>query len=258
MKKFKPSNLFIIVIATLITFAFANQVIAIDWMKTGKDILGTVTNSPQGEEQTTTVTNLTDSEIASGLKDALRVGTETVVAQLGATDGFNADPTVHIPLPESLKTVKTALSSVGMSALMDDLELKLNRAAEEATPPAKKLFWNSIEAMTIEDVMGIYNGPEDSATRYFEGKMSDPLAAEMQPIVENALNQVGAVQAYDAVMGQYASLPFVPDVKANLQQHVIDNGMAGIFHYLAQEEAAIRKDPLKRTTDILQKVFGAQ
>ncbi len=80
----------------------------------------------------------------------------------------------------------------------------------------------------------------------------------MQPIVENALNQVGALQAYDAVMGQYANLPFVPDVKANLQAHVVEKGMAGIFHYLAIEEAAIRKDPVKRTTDILQKVFGGQ
>ena len=80
----------------------------------------------------------------------------------------------------------------------------------------------------------------------------------MKPIVEKALNQVGAVQAYDAVMGQYANLPFVPDVKANLNQHVVDKGMEGIFHYVAKEEAAIRNNPVKRTTDILQKVFGAK
>lgn len=230
---------------------------AIDWLKTGKDLLGTATNTPQTQQQDGMV-SLTNSEVASGLKDALRVGTETVVGQLGQLDGFNTDPDIHIPLPASLQPVKSALSSVGMSALMDDLELKLNRAAEEATPPAKKLFWDSIEAMTLDDVMGIYNGPDDAATRYFEGKMSDPLAAAMQPIVENSLNQVGAVQAYDAVMGQYSTLPFVPDVKANLQQHVIEKGITGIFHYLALEEAAIRKDPVKRTTDILQKVFGAE
>jgi hypothetical protein len=228
--------------------------LAVDWLKSGKDLLGTISKPSQQTE----TTDLTRSEIAAGLKDALRVGTENVVSQLGTTDGFNADPEIHIPLPENLKSVKSALSAVGMSAMMDDLELKLNRAAEEATPPARKLFWDSIEAMTLDDVTGIYNGPDDAATRYFEGKMSDPLALAMQPIVENALNQVGAVQAYDAVMGQYANLPFVPDVKANLQAHVVERGMDGIFHYLAVEEAAIRKDPVKRTTDILQKVFGAQ
>jgi hypothetical protein len=225
-----------------------------DWLKVGKELLGTSSNT----QQSTSTTGLTNSEVANGLKDALRVGTETVVGQLGQRDGFNTDPTIHIPLPASMQGVKTALSSIGMSTLMDDLELKLNRAAEEATPQAKKLFWDSIEAMTLDDVMGIYNGPEDSATRYFQGKMSDPLAAAMKPIVEKTLNQVGAVQAYDAVMGKYASMPFVPDVKANLQAHVIDKGMAGIFHYLAAEEAAIRKDPLKQTTEILQKVFGSE
>ncbi len=227
-----------------------------DWLKSGQELLGTLTKSPQ--DQTSQTSSLTSNEIIAGLKDALRVGTETVVGQLGQSDGFNADPTIHIPLPENMQQVKSALAAVGMSSMMDDLELKLNRAAEEATPPAKKLFWTSIETMTLDDAMGIYNGPDDSATRYFQGKMSDPLATAMQPIVENALNQVGAIQAYDSVMGQYSSLPFVPDIKADLNSYVVDKGMEGIFHYLAIEEASIRQDPVKRTTDILQKVFGSE
>lgn len=226
---------------------------AMDWLKSGQELLGTGTKSPQAKTST-----LTDTDIANGLKDALRVGTETVVGQLGQADGFNADPAIHIPLPENMKQVKSALAAIGMSSMMEDLELKLNRAAEEATPPAKELFWNSIEAMTLDDVKGIYNGPDDSATRYFQDKMSEPLATAMQPIVESALNQVGAVQTYDAVMNEYAVLPFVPDVKADLNSYVVNKGMEGIFHYLAEEEAAIRQDPVKRTTDILQKVFGAQ
>ena len=225
-----------------------------DWLKAGQDLLGSANKTAQPAITTT----LTNPEIASGLKDALRVGTETVVNQLGGVDGFNSDPEVHIPLPQSLQGVKSALSAVGMSAMVDDLELKLNRAAEAATPPAKQLFWDAIEKMTLDDVTEIYNGPDDAATLYFKDKMSAPLASAMQPIVANTLNQVGAVQAYDAVMGEYASLPFVPNIKANLEQHVIDKGLEGIFFYLAREEAAIRHDPVKRTTDILQKVFGAQ
>lgn len=234
-------------------FTIAPAFAQMDWLKAGKDLLGTVGSAPPDS-----AIDLSNSEIASGLKDALRVGTETVVSQLGRIDGFNADPAIHIPLPDSLKQVKSALSALGMTAMLDDLELKLNRAAEAATPPAKKLFWDAIAAMTIDDVRGIYNGPDDSATRYFQGKMSAPLAAEMQPVVEDALNKVGAIQSYDAVMGQYAGLPFVPDVKADLNSYVVDKGMEGIFHYVAKEEAAIRNDPLKRSTDILQKVFGTQ
>ena len=145
-----------------------------------------------------------------------------------------------------------------MSPLLDDLELKLNRAAEVATPKAKALFGEAISEMTFEDVMNIYNGPEDSATRYFQDKMTPPLATEMQPIVEQSLAEVGAVQAYENVMGEYRSIPFVPDVKADLTTYVVEKGMDGIFYYMAKEEAAIRQNPAKQTTELLQKVFGSK
>ena len=211
----------------------------------------------QGDSSTTSTASsvLSNPEMVAGLKDALRVGSESVVAQLSKTDGFNSDPKIHIPLPENMQRVKSALAAVGMGYMMDDLELKLNRAAEVATPKAKRIFGDSIKAMTISDAKDILNGPNDAATQYFKGKMSRPLSTEMRPVVQSALNEAGAVQAYDKVMGEYSSLPFVPDVKANLTQHVLDLGLQGIFHYMATEEAAIRKDPVKRTTDILKKVF---
>ncbi len=222
-----------------------------DWMKMGQELLGTAAKSPGA-----TVTDPT--QVAAGLKEALRVGSDTVVSQLGQTDGFNADPAIHIPLPKSFKSVQSALKPLGMSPLLDDLELRLNRAAEQATPQAKTLFLAAIEGMTLDDVMGIYNGPQDAATRYFQKKMSPQLATQMQPIVEQALNQAGAVQAYDNVMGQYRAVPFVPDVKADLTGYVVEQGMNGMFHYLAREEAAIRQNPAKRTTELLQEVFGGK
>ena len=200
---------------------------------------------------------LSNSEISAGLKEALRIGTGQVVARLGAVNGFNTDPWVHIPLPDSLRRVQSTLEKAGMSAVMDDLELRLNRAAEAATPKAKKLFLDSIQAMTLEDVRRIYEGPNDAATRYFQTRMSAPLAREMIPIVDKSLSEVGAIRAYDDAMAQYEAIPFVPDVKADLIRYVIDRGLDGIFFYLAKEEAAIREDPVKRTTELLRKVFGA-
>jgi hypothetical protein len=111
--------------------------------------------------------------------------------------------------------------------------------------------------MTLDDVKAIYKGPEDAATRYFKRTMSPPLAKQMRPVIEESLSEVKAVQAYDDVMKQYQSLPFVPDVKADLTGFVVEKGMEGIFYYLAREEADIRKDPAKRTTDLLKRVFGA-
>ena len=201
--------------------------------------------------------SLSNSDITAGLRDALKVGTERVVDQVGRQDGFNADPQIHIPLPDTLGKVKKALAMVGMQGVADDLELRLNRAAEAAAPRTKEIFWDAITDITVEDIQGIYKGPDDAATQYFQGKMSGPLTEAMRPVVDSSLAEVGAVQAYDGMIGQYKTLPFVPDIKADLTTHVLEKALAAVFHYLAREEAAIRKDPLKRSTEILQRVFGA-
>lgn len=203
-----------------------------------------------------TAGSLSTDEITRGLKEALKVGTERLTAQLGAVNGFNGDPSIHIPLPDSLQTVQSTLQRFGLSGMADDLETRLNRAAEAATPKARALFADAISQMSVDDARGILNGTNDSATRYFQDKMTSPLKAEFKPIVDASLNEVGAVQSYDALMGRYKALPFVPDVKADLTNHVLDKAVAGIFVYLAKEEADIRANPAKRTTEILEKVFG--
>ena len=108
----------------------------------------------------------------------------------------------------------------------------------------------------MDDVKRIYDGPKDAATQYFKGKMTGPLADSMRPVVDSSLSEVGAVKAYDAMIGQYKSMPFVPDVKANLTSHVLDKALGALFLFLGREEAAIRENPTKRTTELLQKVFG--
>ena len=143
-----------------------------------------------------------------------------------------------------------------MAGLMDDLETKLNRAAEAATPEVKALFLDAITDMSFEDGKRIYNGPDDAATQYLREKMDASLGQALRPLIETSLSEVGAVQIYDQAMGRYENIPFVPDVKANLTDHAVAKGMDGIFYYLAQEEAAIRKNPLKRSTELLRKVFG--
>ncbi len=202
--------------------------------------------------------DLTTGEIGNALKEALRIGSDNVVSRLGQEDGFSGDPAVHIPLPEEFEIVKKTLDRFGMSYLAEELEIKLNRAAEEATPKARELFFQAIKDMTFEDVTNIYNGPDDSATQYFQGKMAQSLAEEMQPIINDSLSQVGAVRTYDKIMNKYRSIPFMPDVKANLTHYVTQKGMEGIFHYMAKEEAAIRENPAKQTTALLKRVFGSK
>jgi len=200
---------------------------------------------------------LTDFEISSGLKEALRVGTERVVGQVGAVDGYNADPQIHIPLPDDLRKVHDVLNKVGLGSLTADLETKLNRSAERAAPEAKEVFWTAITEMSLDDVRGIWQGPDDAATQYFRGKMTVPLTDRFTPIVEDAMGEVGAIRSYDRMMSQYQSIPFVPDVKGDLTRYTVEQGLSGLFTYVAREEAAIRQDPAKRSTELLQRVFGA-
>jgi hypothetical protein len=247
----KRVRIFVVCLALAMTAGAASA--ANSWLQKGTDVLKSLDT---GEEKNTVMgTDLPITDVIAGLKEALTVGSEQVVQQLGKTDGFYDDPQIHIPLPEKLATVKSALDKVGMGSFADDLELKLNRAAEAATPKARELFLNSISQMTFEDARAILNGPEDAATQYFRKTMSPDLAEAMSPVVDDTLSEVGAVQSYDRMMGKYADLPFMPDVKADLTDHVVNKGMDGIFHYMAKEEAAIRKNPVKRTTDLLKKVF---
>lgn len=244
----------------LTTSLLTAQAHAGNWWEKIVDTVKTFDSSSESESSVVNElgSELSNGDISSAFKQALRIGSENVVNQLGENDGFNTDSLIHIPLPDDLKNVKKVLEKVGLSYIADDLELKLNRAAEAATPKAKKLFMDSIQKMTFEDVKKIYEGPEDSATRYFQGKMTPALAKEMEPIVNKSVSEVGAIQAYDKLLGEYKDLPFVPDVKADLTKHVIEKGMDGIFYYLAKEEAAIRKDPVKQTTDLLRRVFGSK
>ena len=178
------------------------------------------------ESESTAGANLSADEVGGGLKDALKVGADLVVSRLGASGGFANDPAVHIALPQGLDRVKSALDRVGMGGMLDELELGLNRAAEVAMPKARTLLLQAINDMTLDDAMAIFRGPDDAATRYFQRTMSEPLARKMRP------------------------------VEADLADHVVQKGLDGVFHYLAQEEAAIRRDPLKRSTELLQRVFG--
>ncbi len=223
--------------------------VAQSWLKKFEETL-------QGAQGGGSASDLTTQEIGDGLLEALRVGTERVVGQVGAADGYNLDPSIHIPLPGSLSNVQSVLKSIGMSKYTDDLELRLNRGAEAAAPEAKELFWQAISEMSFDDVRQIYDGPDDAATRYFQRKMTPPLATRMEPVVKSSLADVGAIRSYDAMMGQYKSVPFVPDVKADLTGYVVEKAMDGLFYYVAKEEAAIRNDPAARTTELLQKVFG--
>ena len=247
MKHLKISFKFIVLI--LLTFSLSACAITDKqknkWRGQGQALLNGVNKKP-----------LTEKDIAAGLKEALKVGSERVVNQVGKRNGYLNDKAIHIALPANLQKVHKTLSKVGLGKHTKELEVKMNRAAEIVAPKAKKLFWSAIRDMRWQDVKTIYNGKNDAATQYFKKKMTPSLKQMMAPVVTQTLAQAGVVQAYNHAIKKYHSIPFVPRVKSDLTGYVMNHAIKGLFYYLAKEEAAIRKDPVKRTTTLLKKVFG--
>ena len=217
------------------------------WWEKAKELL-------TGENDVTQLA-LSDEQIAKALKQALSVGSESVIKTLQQSGAFTDNPKLHIDLPPALASVGKILDKIGMGQWTDELETKLNQAAEQAIPAAGPIISTAIDNLTIVDIQTIYNGESDAATQYFKAQMSAPIAKAMDPIIKQSLADVGALTLYDKIMSKYQSLPFVPDISSDLIELVKSQAMSGIFEYLAKEEAAIRENPEKRTTELLKKVF---
>ncbi|NOX49686.1 MAG: DUF4197 domain-containing protein [Gammaproteobacteria bacterium] len=206
-------------------------------------------------DPTTDSSTLTSSTIAQGLREALTLGSARVVDSLGVDGGY-LNSSFHIPLPAKLRQAQQIAQRFGLGGAFDDLEIRLNRAAEAAAPKARSLFVEAVRQMTFDDVMQIYRGPDDAATRYLERTTTAKLTEQMQPIIDQSLSQVGAVQTLQNLTDRYNRLPLVKPINADITGHVLGYAKTALFTELAKEEAAIRNDPVKRTTTLLKRVFG--
>lgn len=203
---------------------------------------------------------LSQARIGKGLKEALRIASKQVVARVGQAGGYLNDPAIHIPLPGYLAQARDILGMAGAAGLLSDLETQINRAAETAAPKARQLFFDAIGTMTLADARKILQGPDDAATQYFKRTMSPELRETFRPIMDRRLAETGALRTLDRTLARYSKVPFAPELGQNAQRRLVDHGLdgalAGLFHYMAKEEAAIRNDPARRTSELLKDVFG--
>lgn len=199
---------------------------------------------------------LSQGEVSDGLIEALAVATDRASAQLGTTDGFLRDPVVHISLPGLFGDVQGRLKPFGMSGPLDDLETRINRGAESAMPAARTLVVDAVRSMTFEDAMSILRGGDTAATDLLRQRTEVGLKRALTPYVESALADAGALEALEAVVGRYLAGFSNQDARQALVGTAVDGAVDGLFHYVAREESAIRRDPVKRSSEILRKVFG--
>jgi len=200
---------------------------------------------------------LSSQDASSGLRAALSQGIDAAVGRLGKPDGFLANPKVTIPLPPALDEVERGLKLVGMSGDADKLKAAMNHAAEDAVAEAKPVLKQALQHMTVSDAKGILTGGDDAATQYFRRATSDSLTARFKPIVARATAQVKLASLYDQYAGQAAQFGLVKSQDAHLNDYVTGKALDGLFTEMAEEERAIRKDPLGQASSLLKRVFSA-
>lgn len=212
-------------------------------------VLGGILTQPSGA--------LTAAEIDAGLREALTVGTTNVASRLGRENGYFGDSRIRIPLPNTYRKLQSNLALIGASGPLDEVELRLNRAAEASVPEARALIIGAVRNMTIEDALGILRGGDTAATDFLRARTESQLKAAFTPHVRTALAQSGAFTALESYASSAGLGGATASLQADLTSHAVGLGLDGIFLYVADEEKKIRENPLARTTDLLRKVFGA-
>lgn len=214
---------------------------------------------------------LTETEVISGLKEALITGAKNSAQKLAAENGYYADMAVKILLPDEAKVIIDNISRIpGGDKLVEDVVLRINRAAEDAAKEAAPIFVNSITQMTIGDAFNILNGADNAATDYLRRTTYNDLYALYKPKIQAStekkiIGNISTKDSWTSLTGKWNSFAnsvagkiagFKP-VNTNLDDHLTNKALSGMFLKVEQEEYKIRKEVSARISPILQRVFGS-
>ncbi len=210
---------------------------------------------------TETGTSLTNTEVISGLKEALTVAINNSSSLASKLDGFNGNNLIRLPFPEDAIAVKQFLDDKGLlQNQIATFETTLNRAAEDASATAAPIFLNAIKNMSIADGFAILKGGEGAATNFLKEKTTAELVTAFSPIAKNSIEKVELTKYWSPLVSKYnlsTMLTGKPKVNEDLDQYVTTKAIDGLFVLMASEENKIRTDPVARVTDVLKKVFGS-
>ena len=202
--------------------------------------------------------NLPAPPVAKGLQEALNLGIERQVSKLTASDGFFGNPLVKIAFPPEIASVESGLRRIGASSLADEGVLMLNRAAEDAVKEATPIFVDAVATIDFESAMDILKGKDDAATDYLKDRTTKPLYGKFNPVVRESFDRVGARKVWSGIINRYNSIPLTKEVNPDLDDHVTNQSLDGVYKMIAVEEKNIRTDLSSRTTDVLRQVFALQ
>ncbi len=216
------------------------------------ELQGVLEQLPQGGG------GITNTEIASGLRQALDVGIDKQVAKLTQKDGFYRNELVKIALPSELQKVDKTLRGIGLGKLADEGLKVLNRAAEDAVKEATPIFVSAVKDITFNDAKNILLGSNNAATQYLTTKTENALYAKFNPVIKNSFSKVGADTVWSNLISKYNTIPFTQKVNPDLTDYVTTQALKGVYTMISVEEKAIRTKTSSRTTALLKRVFALQ
>lgn len=214
---------------------------------------------------------LTEAEVINGLKEALMTGAKNSAQRLAAENGYYGDEAIKILLPDEAKTIVDNISKLpGGDKLMQDVVLRINRAAEDAAKEVAPIFVNSVKQMTIKDAFNILNGADNAATGYLRSTTFTELYALYKPKIQASTEKkivagVSTKDSWVALTGKWNTLANsvagrvanLKPVNTDLDDYLTNKALAGMFMKVELEELKIRKDVSARVSPILQRVFGS-
>lgn len=230
-----------------------------DWFK--ENVGSLFGGNSNGSVGTQALAALSETEMVDGVREALAVGVERAINNLGKTGGFSANPLVRIEAPKELSYLEGPLRKLGQEEMVDNFIVTLNRAAEKAVPEAAEIFGNAIRALALADVKTIVDGGPQSATAFLRKATEGELYKRFKPLVSRATSDTGVTRSYKQLQRVAAPVTMflkdnnLADVDLNLDDHVTNGALDGLFKQLGKEEQKIRENPESRTTEILRKVF---
>ncbi|WP_298528113.1 DUF4197 domain-containing protein [uncultured Christiangramia sp.] len=220
--------------------------------------LSSCTELQQIATQIPSTYGVTDSEINSGLKQALQFGIDKEVTSLATKDGFFKNELVRISLPPELQKVDRTLRDVGLDDLADEGMRVLNRAAEDAVGEAIPVFASAVKEISFADARNILLGADNAATSYLSSKTETQLYNRFNPIINKSLEKVGANRVWSNLIQRYNAIPLTSKVNPDLTDYVTNEALQGVFLMIEKEEKDIRNSLSSRTTDLLKRVFALQ
>lgn len=198
----------------------------------------------------------TESEMISGLKQALEFGTGDAVSFLNKQGGYLDNTRFKIPFPPDALRAAEKARELGLGKQVDEFITRMNRGAEDAAAEAKPIFVNAVKEMSIVDAKNILLGADNSATMYFQGKTRDALFAAFSPKIKASLDKFEVTKYWTTITSTYNKIPLVKPVETDLVKYATNKALDGLFLKLSEEEKEIRDNVSARTTGLLQKVFG--